>query len=44
MIDPVNAAAFSIPMIGEARMGKVIASAGDSILARFTQVGADMLA
>jgi hypothetical protein len=34
MIDPVNAAAFSIPVIGEARMGKIIASAGDSILAR----------
>jgi hypothetical protein len=36
MIDPVNAAAFSIPVIGEARMGKVIAAAGDSILARGT--------
>jgi hypothetical protein len=34
MIDPVNAAAFSIPVIGEARMGKFIASAGDSIVAR----------
>jgi hypothetical protein len=34
MIDPVNAAAFSIPVIGEARMGKIIASAGDNILAR----------
>ncbi len=34
MIDPVNAAAFSIPAIGEARMGKIIAAAGDSILAR----------
>jgi hypothetical protein len=34
MIDPVNAAAFSIPVIGEARMGKIIASAGDSILTR----------
>jgi hypothetical protein len=34
MIDPVNAAAFSIPVIGEARMGKIIASAGDGILAR----------
>src|SRR6202167_3261809 len=34
MIDPVNAVAFSIPVIGEARMGKIIASAGDSILAR----------
>jgi hypothetical protein len=34
MIDPVNAAAFSIPVIGEARMGKIVASAGDSMLAR----------
>jgi hypothetical protein len=34
MVDPVNIAAFSIPVIGEARMGKIIASAGDSILAR----------
>jgi hypothetical protein len=34
MIDPINAAAFSIPVIGEARMGKILASAGDSILAR----------
>jgi hypothetical protein len=34
MMDPVNAAAFSIPVIGEARMGKIIASAGDSILSR----------
>jgi hypothetical protein len=34
MIDPVNAAAFSIPVIGEARMGKIIASAGDSIFVR----------
>jgi hypothetical protein len=34
MIDPVNAAAFSIPVIGEARMGKIIASAGDSFFAR----------
>jgi hypothetical protein len=34
MIDPVNAAAFSIPVIGEARMGKILASAGDSLLAR----------
>jgi hypothetical protein len=34
MIDPVNVAAFSIPVIGEARMGKILASAGDSILAR----------
>jgi hypothetical protein len=34
MIDPVNAAAFSIPVLGEARMGKILMSAGDSILAR----------
>lgn len=34
MIDPVNAAAFAMPVIGEARMGKILASAGDSILAR----------
>ena len=32
MVDPVNAAAFSIPVMGEARMGKLLASAGDSIL------------
>ena len=34
MIDPVNAAAFSIPVLGEARMGKILMSAGDSIAAR----------
>jgi hypothetical protein len=34
MIDPVNMAAFSIPVLGEARMGKLMASAGDSILNR----------
>jgi hypothetical protein len=34
MLDPINDAAFSIPVIGEARMGKILASAGDSILAR----------
>lgn len=34
MIDPINMAAFSIPVLGEARMGKLLASAGDSILAR----------
>lgn len=34
MIDPVNIAAFSIPVLGEARMGKLLASAGDSILNR----------
>lgn len=30
IIDPVNAAAFSIPVIGEARFGKMMASAGES--------------
>jgi hypothetical protein len=34
MIDPVNAAAFSIPVLGEARWGKLLYSAGDSLLAR----------
>jgi hypothetical protein len=34
MIDPVNMAAFSIPVLGEARMGKLLASAGDSLFAR----------
>lgn len=34
MVDPVNAAAFSVPVLGEARWGKLLASAGDSILAR----------
>lgn len=34
MIDPVNAAAFSVPVLGEARMGKLLASAGDSIINR----------
>lgn len=34
MIDPINAAAFSIPVLGEARMGQMIASAGNSIAAR----------
>lgn len=34
MIDPVNMAAFSIPVLGEARMGRLMASAGDSILSR----------
>jgi hypothetical protein len=34
MIDPVNMAAYSIPVLGEARAGKLLASAGDSILAR----------
>jgi hypothetical protein len=34
MLDPVNAAAFSIPLVGEARWGKIVESAGDSILNR----------
>ena len=34
MLDPVNDAAFMIPVIGEARWGKILASAGDSIAAR----------
>lgn len=34
MIDPVNAAAFSVPVLGEARYGQVLARAGDSIMAR----------
>jgi hypothetical protein len=34
MIDPVNIAAFSIPVVGEARWGKIIESAGESIAAR----------
>jgi hypothetical protein len=34
MIDPVNAAAFSIPVVGEARFGKMLASAGESLAAR----------
>lgn len=34
MIDPVNIAAFSIPVIGEARWGKILANAGDSIVNR----------
>lgn len=34
MIDPVNAAAFSIPVLGEARWGQLLARAGDSIAAR----------
>ncbi|MDI1346241.1 MAG: hypothetical protein PSV22_19390, partial [Pseudolabrys sp.] len=34
MIDPVNLAAFSIPVLGEARMGKMLLNAGDSIMAR----------
>jgi hypothetical protein len=31
MIDPLNIAAFSIPVLGEARYGKLLASAGESI-------------
>jgi hypothetical protein len=34
MIDPVNAAAFSIPVIGEARLGQIMAAAGENIAAR----------
>jgi hypothetical protein len=34
MIDPVNMAAFSIPVVGEARFGKMLASAGGSLLGR----------
>lgn len=34
MIDPINAAAFSIPVLGEARWGRLMASAGDSLFAR----------
>jgi hypothetical protein len=34
MIDPVNIAAFSIPVMGEARYGQMLARAGDSLLAR----------
>jgi hypothetical protein len=34
MIDPVNAAAFSIPVIGEARYGMMLERAGDSLAAR----------
>jgi hypothetical protein len=34
MIDPVNAAAFLIPVLGEARYGMMLARAGDSIAAR----------
>jgi hypothetical protein len=34
MIDPVNLAAFSIPVLGEARWGKIMESAGGSILGR----------
>ena len=34
LIDPVNVAAFSMPVLGEARYGKILASVGDSILGR----------
>ena len=34
MIDPVNVAAFSIPVLGEARIARMIAAGGDSMLAR----------
>ena len=34
MVDPVNMAAFSIPVLGEARYGKLLASTGESIMGR----------
>jgi hypothetical protein len=34
MIDPLNLAAFSVPVLGEARWGKLLANAGDSLAAR----------
>lgn len=34
LIDPVNLAAFAIPIMGEARMGMMIAKGGESLLAR----------
>jgi hypothetical protein len=34
MIDPVNIAAFSIPVIGELRYGKMLAEAGESVIRR----------
>jgi hypothetical protein len=34
MIDPVNVAAFSIPVLGEARVAGLIARAGESLIAR----------
>jgi hypothetical protein len=34
MIDPVNLAAFSIPVLGEARWGQMLASAGESLTRR----------
>ncbi len=34
MIDPVNIAAFSIPVLGEARYGQILARAGDSFVSR----------
>src|SRR4029077_16383828 len=34
MVGPVNIAAFSIPVIGEARFGKMMLSAGESLAAR----------
>ena len=33
-MDPVNVAAFSIPILGEARYAKLLASAGESVIAR----------
>jgi len=40
MIDPVNAAAFSIPVIGEARYGQILARAGEGLAARAAVRGA----
>ncbi|MGY3393431.1 hypothetical protein ACVWW6_006022 [Bradyrhizobium sp. USDA 3311] len=34
MIDPVNIAAFSIPVLGEARVARMVAAGGDSLLGR----------
>lgn len=33
-LDPINIAAFSIPVLGEARYAKLLASAGESVLGR----------
>jgi hypothetical protein len=34
MIDPVNVAAFSIPVLGEARIARMVAAGGDRLLGR----------
>lgn len=34
MIDPVNIAAFSVPVLGEARWGKILEGAGENLFAR----------